>query len=398
MKNKVFILITVMCLSLIHLTSYAGFFNDSVDEAVKVKQEIDGLAVERNVTYLSGLNDAVERVRHAESVLQASAPFELWIQELLRQDQGDLDKNKLANVLLALRGWSYIYEAFLISTSEIKVDKSSISSALAKNLFQGKGSALARFNTWQETWNRAYYDSVEVLNREEYSVRKMKRGDFSGWKYLMKDIFEFTWVSPDARAEGMRPRYAVRMLKAYEGMNAKYQANEWYLMMRQYADMQDAFYRMRELRKKVIEHYARNQGTPGPSTKAHDENLAVLINYGFKDDLYFKKLDAVVRYEIFDAPVQNFCWHSILRCKGAQHWINDKQKMDNALLDFTSLKQFKFTVSPLTDEMLLWTRKTFKRNYTEQEYKEIEARVKIGKEWYDLFPKIKAPDSDKKFE
>lgn len=399
MKNKVLILIIAICLSFSSLISYADFINDQVSEALKVKKEIDALGVEPNMAYLNGLNSAVERARHAKSVLQASAPFESWIQELLSQDQDDLDRNKLANILIALKAWSYIYEAMLISTSDMKVDKSSISSSLAKNLFQGKKSVFVTFNTWQGTWNRAYYDSVEILNGEEYSLKKMKRGDFSGWDNLMKDIiYRYVFFSPDARAEGMRPRYAVKMLKAYKVINTKYQSNEWYLMMRQYADMQDAFYRMRQLKKKVIDHYTKKQRISGSSTKAHDESLAVLINYGVKDDLYFKKLDTIVRYRIFDAPIQNFCWHSILRCKEAQHWINDKQKMDKALLDFTSLKQFKFTVSPQTDEMLLWTRKAFKRNYNEEEYKEIEARVKISKEWYDLFPKIKEPDSDKKFE
>lgn len=78
--------------------------------------------------------------------------------------------------------------------------------------------------------------------------------------------------------------------------------------------------------------------------------------------------------------------------------LDDKEEMTKALMDFTRLREFKFCAAPETDEFLIETRRAFKRKYDDEEYKEIEARAKLQKEWYDLLPRVKEPKPDTKFE
>ncbi len=397
-KKTLILFLSLFLVFLSCLTSYADFIKDQAHEASKVQKEIDNICDYKKIEYLNGLDKVIRQAQRAKTIRQATIPFELWLSQHAIQEDGHLDSNRLTNIVIALRSWSYVYEALLVSSSVFKNDKASLESSLAKNIFQYKGSIFDKYITWLIKWDNASKASYKILKEEEYSLKNLKKGQVSAWKNLAKDTSIWVWLSPDTWADGIRPSRAVKAIKPYEKIDVKYHTDDWYFMIREYDDMEDAYYRQRELKRKIIKYYLEKNDLQNSLLSDHNDNLAKLLNFNTQDDLYFKKLDTLVMFKIFDVPIQQFCWHSYLRCKGAQHWKDDKVKMNKALLDFASLKEFKYTVSPQTDDFLLKTRKAFKRNYSDEEYKEIEAQVKISKEWYDLLPKLKEPQPDNRLE
>jgi hypothetical protein len=369
--------------------SMADFREDNVKSSIKMQHEIIALYDYKEEVILDKeLLIVLQEVKKAKTITEINTLFNTWLSrydERRNMDRSFMTREDLKNFVFALGSWAYIYEACLQSLSIYQYDASSIETAIANNIFLYNGSYLRNYLAWVRSLDSASQESFNILNKESQS-----------WLNKAKDFGRL--MNPDYWAAGMPPRDAVKAIKPYESINVNYHPDEWYYIIRQYIEMQNTYYQFSDRRKKILKIYSSLTNIPSANIEEHRDNLYRFDKFNQLQDLFFKKVDSLVRYNYFDVPVQQLSWYSYLRCKEAQHWLDDKDKMTKALVDFASIKEFKYTADPVTDDILIRTRKAFKRNYSDEEYKEAEAQVKIKKEWYDLLPQVKEPKPDAKFE
>lgn len=389
MKFWTLLLTLVFSILFQHQNSMADYLGDNVKSSIKMQHEIIALyEFKDNVDLDSELKIVLERVKNAKTIVEINTLFDSWLnryEERRQNDRAYMTRRDLKNYIYSLGSWAYLYQACLQSLSIYQYDASSIETAIANNIFLYDASPLRNYLAWLSTLDRASRQSFDILSEESKS-----------WSNKAKDLGRL--LNPDYWAEGIPPRDAVKAIKPYERLNVKYHPDEWYYIIRQYIDMQNAFYQIAERRKTIFKAYSSLTNIPSNFIDEHRDNLYRFEKFNHLGDLYFKKVDSLVRYNYFDIPLQQLSWYSYLRCKEAQHWLDDKDKMTKALDDFASMKEFKFAADPQTDEILIRTRRAFKRNFSDEEYKDAEARVKIKKEWYDLLPQVKEPKPDVKFE
>lgn len=395
MKISKFICLVSMAFILYPQLALAQFINDNIRDVLAVQQQIYSICDTNDATLLDPeLIAVINNTKTSKSIKQINIAFRTWVIKYsgrINSERDYLTQKDMRNLIVALHSWTYCYEALLHSLSTLKYGEQYIQVSIANNIFLSEGSYFKNYLAWLQVWDDLSKRSFDILDAEGKS-----------WTNRTKDYVRWTTglnlVSKDYWAEGILPRDAVAAIKPYkETVNLRYLSDEWYFMIRQYKDMQESFYEMKNIRDKIIKYYAERDSARVTKNDEYSSTLNFLHKYDHIADLYFKKVDTVVRYYLFDVPIQQLSWYSYLRCKAAQHWIDDKEELRQALVQFTMIKQFPYTVDPNTNNYMLKVASAFKRNYDDKEYEQMTGEVKLSKEWYDLLPKVEDPKPDTKF-
>jgi hypothetical protein len=366
-----------------HISTVA---NDSVAIQKKIIKlyEVDSIAGQYDIALV------LDKVGKSHSIPEISNLFNNWIVQFPMNHDADrkyLTEHDASDLIFMLNHWAYIYEAFLSSDLS---QRRNISIDIEKS-FSENDVYFTKFLEW-----------VVILSEASMKAAKIQEKEENSWAGTAKDIGRglslVGLASPDFWAGGIQPRDAVKAVAPYKEMVKDFLPDEWYFAIRQYVDIQNSFYKSRDLLNKLISHYTGIVPINDAHYDLHSKQMNKLNEFAMINDLYFKKLDTLLRNWIFDYPVLFLSGYSYLRCKAAQHWWDDMEEMQKALLDFCSIDPFKYTVNPDTDEYLIIVRKEFKRNFGDEKYNEIAAQVILRKPWYDLHAMVKEPRPDSRFE
>ena len=394
MKSKILLQTLIMIILLSTATNICAekspFYVEQFEEAVKIKEKINVLMPQSYVD-VYGLKKVQKNAENvATSIYEIEQLHTKWIYHFLNmhsKENAILTKKDTINLINAFHYWAYIYEGLLFEQGNSKIYN--ISYKVTENILINN-NALENFIAWINKLGDAEKEAFDILKKDKEGWVSFGRGFVKGFTLI-------GFISPDQRGD-IEPSMAVKAVKPYKDNIKDYFADEWYFMIREYIEIQNCFFHVRKLIQNIIKHYSGSIELDDPGFFEHTESVNSIKKYSVLADLYFKKLDTMLRGFIFDRPICILSNYSYLRARAAKHWLDDDEELLNAFLDFLTIKEFKFTVDPFTDEVLIYTRKEFKESYDSDEEKEISAQAKLRKEWYALLPKVKEPQPDSKFE
>jgi len=159
--------------------------------------------------------------------------------------------------------------------------------------------------------------------------------------------------------------------------------DSWYLMIREYMELQDDFYKMKKEIDKIIKIL-----TILPDS---EKQIAQLKQNLFDVDALYRKFDETVRYNIIDLPVSIYADLYFIEFRKGKKWYDDDEKAmgDIAIAYNKSCANMqKYMVSEFAINKVMRITRTLKKEFNEDEWKEIKTRAKLTQDWFNMLNKV----------
>lgn len=159
--------------------------------------------------------------------------------------------------------------------------------------------------------------------------------------------------------------------------------DSWYLMIREYMELQNDFYKIKEevnRIKKILTILPNNE-----------KQVATLTQNLFDVDALYRKFDEIVRYNIIDLPVSIYADLYFMKFRKAKKWYNDDEKaMGNIAIAYNKscANMQKYMVSEFAVNRVMRVTRTMKKEFNEDEWKEIKTRAKLTQDWFNMLNKV----------
>jgi len=160
--------------------------------------------------------------------------------------------------------------------------------------------------------------------------------------------------------------------------------DEWYMMIREYIKIQDRFYKIKKEINKIIDSLSKVDNAEKIVVKM-EENLIL------SDSLY-RKLDALVRYNVIGLPLAIYSDIYTFEIRNAQGIFNDdEEKIAEIALKYnqTCANMQKYVSSEFTRNKFLQVVKLIKKELKDEEYQEIVTSAKLSQDWLNMLNKVK---------
>lgn len=160
--------------------------------------------------------------------------------------------------------------------------------------------------------------------------------------------------------------------------------DSWYLMIREYMELQDDFYKMKKEIDKIIKILAILPDS--------EKQVATLKQNLFDVDALYRKFDETVRYNIIDLPVSIYADLYYIEFRKGKKWYDDDE---NAMGDIaiaynkSCANMQKYMVSEFAVNKVMRITRTLKKEFNEDEWKEIKTRAKLTQDWFNMLNKVK---------
>jgi hypothetical protein len=384
------ILLNILFLMFSLDSSIADFHEDLYHETMTLRSQIHQLMSEP-LEFNYDLDKVIEASFELTSVTEIEHLFISWVNAFKEKIimKKYLSENDAINLIYALHYWANIYDGLVLPDD--KFDSTNLLDAIPYIY----GVNLLKENSVHLNFD-ALIKKYDDANRESDDLSKKEFG--TGTKEILKAFHLFYLISPDQKLKETPPAVAKKAVEPFKKIITNYFPDSWYLMIREYINTQNTFFNSKNITKDLLKTFLPLTNYEKDNYREHSKAIKLISNYSTFADLYFKKIDSLYRFYIFDLPVTMLCKYSYYRARSAKHWLDDKDELKKTLLDFAAISEFKFTVAPSTDDWIITTSKELKSSFDEKEYAEIKAQSKLTKEWYNLLPKVKDPEPDKKFE
>ena len=381
LKSKIYYLVILSIIFIFAKNLFASndiLINEITESTKRCVDEINSLVDVNKINYLYGLNDTIEKAKMSNSAFDIISLFDNYIQRFIEEkksDQISLSENEVDNLIIALNSWAYIYEPYaLFDDSFAPRSLIGISGDIQSNL--DKRKYILEYTEWINQLMDARTKALSVITENNASF---VRGFYLGFTLGSIKLID--------RFSDWSPSYCKKALVPYNGLIGETLPNTWYFFVREYVNSQDGFYLMRKRTEQIISFF-----------KTTYSNNRVALNklnkYSELSDLYFKNLDFFYRSFAFDLPVWCCSLYYFLQFNVGKEWFDDEDLMQKAVIDYSKLDFFKYTVLPLTQEDLLYFKKMMKKEYNDREWDELVVRAKLNPDWYNLFARVNSPLPD----
>ncbi|BBE30063.1 hypothetical protein OSSY52_02040 [Tepiditoga spiralis] len=167
-------------------------------------------------------------------------------------------------------------------------------------------------------------------------------------------------------------------------------SDTWFLMIKEYKKIKKFYFFMKEELEKYKEFlssdYSKNK-----------EKIQKTLKYIDLSSLYFKKLDSIARYEVFDrlvVPIINYEYELYLKYYDNNIiFFKDKEKKEKekeVALQFNKVTNLiDYCVADDTKEWFIDFQKMLKKYLGEKEWNELKLYGKLSQEWLRLLPEVK---------
>ena len=160
--------------------------------------------------------------------------------------------------------------------------------------------------------------------------------------------------------------------------------DNWYLMIREYMALQDDFYKIKKEIDKIIKTLE--------SLPNNEKAVATLKQNIFEIDTLYRKFDESVRFNIIDLPISIYADLYYIEFKKGKRWYNDDEKfMGNIAIGYNKscANMQKYMVSEFAINKVIRITKTLKKEFNEDEWKEIKTKAKLTQDWFNMLNKVK---------
>jgi len=160
--------------------------------------------------------------------------------------------------------------------------------------------------------------------------------------------------------------------------------DHWYMMIREYMELQDSFYRIKKEVEKII-------GIVNAYSN-RDSDVARLKRDMIRVDSLYRKLDETVRYNIIDLPISIYADLYKIDFNRVKKWYNDdEEKMADIAVAYNKAcaNMQKYMVSEFAIKKVMRIQSKMQSEFDiETEWKEIKTRAKLTQDWFNMLNKI----------
>lgn len=160
--------------------------------------------------------------------------------------------------------------------------------------------------------------------------------------------------------------------------------DNWYLMIREYMELQDNFYQAKKEVDKIIKILAILPNT--------EKEIAILKQSTFNVDSLYRKFDEIVRFNIIDLPLSIYADLYSIQVKKAKQWYDDDEsKITDIAVAYNKscANMQKYLSSEFATLRVMNTMKVIKKELNEDEFKVAKTRAKLTQDWLNMLNKVK---------
>jgi len=322
---------------------------------------------------------------NSKDISELTTVFDSFRQKYLipTTDFGEVEAKRL---IAGLNGWAYIYEAILSDCENLSKPGSliGISNSIVVNLANDRD--IITYLEWLEKLSDAYSAAVSICNRDNKSLSRQ-------FKEFGRGLTIIALANKDYWKIKVLPAVALKAMKPYESVMITNAYDEWYLMLKKYVLIQDEYYNMRKDLKKIINRLSQIDAEESNS-KARAAK-SILQKYDELSSLYFKKLDHLLRLIVVDSPMNSILFYRYLQYVAAKHWVDDKDAMRKAAMEFARVNLFSKTVTVEIQSRLLDWQGQIKAGLSlfpgagEKEWEQYQTQAKFSSKFWELAPRIR---------
>lgn len=160
-------------------------------------------------------------------------------------------------------------------------------------------------------------------------------------------------------------------------------SDEWYHMIRVYVTLQDQFYETKKEIEKILNILKILPNTENQTANLQKELISI-------DNLY-RKLNDLARYNIFGLPISIYLDLYTHELNLALDGINDEERIREIAISFnkTCANMQNYIVNEDVLDKLLNFQKSIKKEFDDEEWKEVKTRAKLTKDWLRMLEKVK---------
>jgi hypothetical protein len=324
------------------------------------------------------IQEAVSRTmheRHAQTYLDI---FDVAFSRLVK----DIDKDSLItsvrNILLACHSWAYLYEGFIsywfpehVNTRYLtEVPSNFISS------FENALSSFGLYTKWFE--DTVVRQSGLGLAGFLEARNKVFNSQFKKGMLILPIIDKDVWVLE------VWPSEARAFLRASGDYIEPTGLELWYQAVSDYLILQNGYYSMKDKLFK-LRHTIQQQFYDSPD---YIITLNLLNTYDDSADRYFHYLSDLARFAIFDRPMEEIGFYYYIKFISAKHWIDDRNEMEKAVLNFSTYVYPNWMASPDHINFVLGLLEQIKKSLGRNKYDKINDRAKMNERYFNLAMRI----------
>lgn len=160
--------------------------------------------------------------------------------------------------------------------------------------------------------------------------------------------------------------------------------DNWYLMIREYMELQDDFYQAKKEVDKIIKILVILPDTA--------KEIAQLKQDTFNVDALYRKFDEIVRFNIIDLPLSIYANLYSIQVKKAKRWYgDDESKITDIAVAYNKscANMQKYLSSDFAILRVMNTMKVIKKELNEDEFKVAKTRAKLTQDWLNMLNKVK---------
>ena len=160
--------------------------------------------------------------------------------------------------------------------------------------------------------------------------------------------------------------------------------DNWYLMIREYMELQDDFYQSKKEVDKIIKILAILPDT--------EKEIALLKQSVFNVDSLYRKFDEIVRFNIIDLPLSIYADLYSIQVNKAKKWYDDDEnKISDIAVAYNKscANMQKYLSSEFAILKVMNTMKVIKKELNEDEFKVAKTRAKLTQDWLNMLNKVK---------
>jgi len=160
--------------------------------------------------------------------------------------------------------------------------------------------------------------------------------------------------------------------------------DNWYMMIREYMELQNNFYKMKKNINKIIILLS--------SLPDSEKEIATLKEDLFQIDSLYRKFDEIVRYNIIDLPISIYADLYYNKLKKVEKWYKkDTNAISNIAVAYNKscANMQQYMVSEFAINKVMKVTRALKKDFNQDEWKEVITKAKLTQDWFNMLNKIK---------
>lgn len=344
---------------------WANLYDEMYEDAKKTQKEILELIEqdepEKGPEEFYEYYDNLKNSKSAyEMILISNKSLEEYLLKFADKDYRMNDED-FYSIIYITHTWAALYEAIYHDENILDNSLNNISTWMVNILF-AEGTIFLEYAEW---------------------IKKLEKASDYKWE-------DYSYIYKNGKRKKRKNYETARII-----LNSKFNnypkneySEEWYLMIEEYNKIQKFYFTLEKFLKNFREYLSRDYDL-------NKNRIRLLEKYMRYSKVYFKKLEKISRYHVFDRPLYTIMLHKYLLYEennlgffSSNYTSKDNLKM--AALELSKVTELiDYTVMEFSKKRFLDYQSRMKRAIGEKAWNELKLNSKLSHEWLKVLPEVR---------